>query len=329
MSRMLFDVRDVANIRFCVSPIWETVRSRYALGFAERYPMHQPWLRAVRQARTDPGLARPLDLLAELTRPLAYFPDFLTPPPAGPVGEFEQQLATVAGTPAEVVVADLAATTAQLPLGPLTARALDDPERLRDLLVDGVREWHRVAIAPYWTRIRTVLAADIAYRSRQLAEGGARRLFDTLHERVRWAGDHIESDDGFDHELDLRGRGLPLTPSVFVKSYVLWSLRADSAPGAVYPARAVASLWERRPAAGGALAALFGGSRAHLLQLLRQPATTSELAVRLNVSVATVSEHLRVMHAAGLLARSRHGREVRYVATAAGHTLLTAGGQAD
>ncbi|MFC7757839.1 ArsR/SmtB family transcription factor [Catellatospora bangladeshensis] len=63
---------------------------------------------------------------------------------------------------------------------------------------------------------------------------------------------------------------------------------------------------------------------ARLLDILRQPATTSELARRTGMAAGTVSEHLGVMHAAGLLARSRHGRTVLYVATAAGQSLLDA-----
>ncbi|BCJ78205.1 transcriptional regulator [Catellatospora sp. IY07-71] len=324
MSRILFGVRDAADIRFCISPLWETVRGRYVLGNSDRFPVHLPWLRWARQVRPDPAAADGLALLSELTRAHGYLPDFLTPAPPGPLGELDDELAVVAATPADVLHADLAATTQKLPLGPRTTALLDDPARLLGELVVGAREWHRVAIAPYWARMRAVLEADVAYRSRQLAEGGVRLLFDSLHPTVGWAGDHIASADPWDIELDLRGRGLPLMPSVFVRSKVLWTLREDSPPFAVYPARAVGSVWEDGPAADGALAALFGASRARLLDMLRQPATTSELARRTGMAAGTVSEHLGVMHAAGLLARSRHGRTVLYVATAAGQSLLDA-----
>ncbi|GAA1610564.1 ArsR/SmtB family transcription factor [Catellatospora bangladeshensis] len=243
MSRILFGVRDAADIRFCISPLWETVRGRYVLGNSDRFPVHLPWLRWARQVRPDPAAADGLALLSELTRAHGYLPDFLTPAPPGPLGELDDELAVVAATPADVLHADLAATTEKLPLGPRTTALLDDPPRLLDELVAGAREWHRVAVAPYWARMR---------------------------------------------------------------------------------ARAVGSVWEDGPAADGALAALFGASRARLLDILRQPATTSELARRTGMAAGTVSEHLGVMHAAGLLARSRHGRTVLYVATAAGQSLLDA-----
>ncbi|WP_155370682.1 helix-turn-helix domain-containing protein [Catellatospora vulcania] len=329
MSRIRFGVSDAADIRFCISPLWETVRSHFALASGGRHAIHLGWIRAARQLRPDPALADAMALLAELTRPRAWLPDFLTPPPPGPSAELEDELAVVAATSPQVVAADLAATTRRLPLGPRTAAALaHDPTRLLADLVAAAREWHRLAVAPHWTRMRGVLEADIAYRSRQLAEGGVRRLFDTLHPTVRWDTDGIESDDPWDVDLDLRGRGLPLMPSVFVDRKVLWTLHADSPPFAVYPARAAATLWERGASADGPLAALFGASRARLLDMLREPATTTELSRRLDMSNATVSEHLRIMHAAGLLARSRHGRTVLYVVTAAGLTLLEAGEQA-
>jgi biotin operon repressor len=325
LSEILFGVSDAAGIRFCVSPLWETVRSRYVLADTEGSPVHLPWRREARELTVAPAAAHGVALLAELTRPRAYFPDFLTPAPAGPLGDFEAELATVAATPLDVVVADLRSTTARLPLGPLAAAGLTDPATLLADLVTGVREWHRVAVAPYWTRIRGLLEADIAYRARRLAEGGVRRLIDTLHPEVRWAGDRIVADDPFGISLDLRGRGLALVPSIFVTCHVLWTVRPESPPFAAYPAQARGAVWERQPPADAALAALFGASRARMLDMLRQPATTSELSRRLGMSAGAVSEHLQVLHAAGLLARSRHGRTVLYVATAAGHTLLDAG----
>jgi hypothetical protein len=45
---------------------------------------------------------------------------------------------------------------------------------------------HGRLIAPHWARIRAVLDADIAYRARQVAAGGAQRLFADLHPDMRW-----------------------------------------------------------------------------------------------------------------------------------------------
>jgi hypothetical protein len=47
--------------------------------------------------------------------------------------------------------------------------------RLRDAVCELLRRYWELAIAPAWPRMRLVLEADMTYRARQLAIGGARR----------------------------------------------------------------------------------------------------------------------------------------------------------
>ncbi|MFC7720592.1 hypothetical protein [Nonomuraea recticatena] len=49
-----------------------------------------------------------------------------------------------------------------------------------------LRAAHDRLIAPHWSRIRAVLEADVVHRARQLAAGGAERLFTDLHPDLRW-----------------------------------------------------------------------------------------------------------------------------------------------
>lgn len=51
---------------------------------------------------------------------------------------------------------------------------------------------------------------------------------------------------------------------------------------------------------------------ARLLRLLGEPPATVELARRLRVAPSAVSQHLRGLHAAGLVTRARQGRQVLY-----------------
>ncbi|MGH3398924.1 MAG: ArsR/SmtB family transcription factor, partial [Streptosporangiaceae bacterium] len=67
--------------------------------------------------------------------------------------------------------------------------------------------------------------------------------------------------------------------------------------------------------------ALLGPPRARLLALLDQPASTTELACRLGVTPSAVSQHLRVLAAAGLVSRARAGRVVLYRQTETGARL--------
>lgn len=68
-------------------------------------------------------------------------------------------------------------------------------------------------------------------------------------------------------------------------------------------------------------ASLLGAPRARLLTLLEEPLSTVELARRLTVTASAVSQHLRVLHATGLVTRSRDGRQVLYRRSALGDQL--------
>jgi DNA-binding transcriptional ArsR family regulator len=61
--------------------------------------------------------------------------------------------------------------------------------------------------------------------------------------------------------------------------------------------------------------------RADLLEALRSPATTTDLARAFGVTPSAVSQHLAVLHDSGLVARERSGRRVLYLITALGASL--------
>jgi len=326
MSQIRFRVGDVAEIRFGVSALWETVRSMYALDDPGRHAVHRPWVQPATALAASRRLAAHVAVLRGYAGPGAWLPDFLTPAPAGPAVDIEAELARLAATPPEVIVADLTAVRRHRPPTAVARAAIADPLPALGELIEAVRAWHDAAIRPHWSRIQAVLEADIAHRSRQLAEGGARLLFDTLHPSVRWAGDRLLCDDPWGLDLDLRGRGLPLLPSVFVDRRVLWTVRADSSPVGVYPARARATTWESHESTVDSLGAVLGPTRARLLVRLGRPATTTELARGLALSAPAVSEHLRALHVAGLVTRVRQGRQVLYSVTNAAGVLLRANG---
>ncbi|HEX5993628.1 MAG TPA: helix-turn-helix domain-containing protein [Jiangellales bacterium] len=325
VTRIRFALADAAGIRFGISPLWETVRSLYALGDPGRHAIHVPWVRRVRNLCGDPAVAGALDLLGEFARPGSWLPDFLTPAPSGPLVELADELVTLAATPVARIRADLRAIAVRRPLGPAGLAGLRRPGQLRSELVGAVRIWYEAAIAPDWPRLRALLEADIGYRGRQLAEGGLPKLFSGLHPSVRWAGDGIHAEDPWGLDIDLRGRGLPLMPSVFVDRRVLWAVRPDSPPLAVYPARAAATLWQSRPAPSAALVGVLGPTRARLLEMLGEPASTTELARRLNVAPPSVSGQLGILRAAGLVSRAPAGRSVLYLRTELAERLLAGG----
>src|SRR5579862_893653 len=97
MIEVRFDTESLSGMRFGLSPLFEEARSIYALRDPQAEAMHLPWLQAARRLTAGLDL-RPLHLLLHAP---SYTPDFLHPPPQGPVGELEHELAVMVSTPAQ------------------------------------------------------------------------------------------------------------------------------------------------------------------------------------------------------------------------------------
>ncbi|MFI5487362.1 ArsR/SmtB family transcription factor [Micromonospora echinaurantiaca] len=306
-------VEDLANTRFAISPLHEAALSLRVLREPGLYALHLPWRRAVlgRLAKPD------VDLLISLVGPDRGIPDFLTPRPAEFAATFERELAAVRRTPADIVRRDLCAVypRGRLPAVLRDATAADAATvlALRDTICDRLQHYWDVAIRPAWPQLRLVLEADMTYRARQLAVGGARLLFADMHPNLRWHDGvlHIDRMIGR-HRVVAAGRGLLLVPSVFSHKPAP-PVSPQEPPLLAYPCRGVATLWQAPPAADATvLTSLLGAPRARLLHLLAEPLPTVEIARRLAVTPSAVSQHLQVLHAAGLLSRARDGRHVLY-----------------
>ncbi|RZU76545.1 helix-turn-helix protein [Micromonospora kangleipakensis] len=313
MISFVLDVEDLADTRFAISPIHETVLSLRVLREPGLYAMHLPWRRSV-LGRLD---AFGADLLISLVGPDRAIPDFLTPRPAKFAATFEEELAAVRRTPPELVRRDVLAVYPRVrPPEVLRGVEADDDApvlALGDAICDQLQLYWEVAIRPTWPQLRLVLEADMTYRARQLAVGGARLLFADMHPNLRWHDGvlHIDKMIGR-HRVVVSGRGLLLVPSVFSHKPAPPVSPAEP-PLLAYPCRGVATLWAPAPTADPtALTSLLGAPRARLLGLLDEPLPTVEIARRLTVTPSAVSQHLRVLHATGLLTRTRDGRHVLY-----------------
>ncbi|MEV4755125.1 helix-turn-helix domain-containing protein [Micromonospora sp. NPDC049559] len=313
MISFALGVEDLADTRFAISPIHETVLSLRVLREPGLYALHLPWRRSVLG-----GLdALDTELLLALVGPDRGIPDFLTPRPASFAATFEDELAAVRRTPADVVRRDLLAVyvRGRLPdvLRDVTAAGDTAVAELRETICDLLHRYWEIAIRPTWPRLRLLLEADMTYRARQLAVGGARLLFADMHRNLRWDDGvlHIDKMIGR-HRVAASGRGLLLVPSVFAHKPAP-PVSPDEPPLLAYPCRGVATLWAPPPAPdAGALTSLLGAPRARLLGLLDEPLATVEVARRLAVTPSAVSQHLRVLHATGLVTRTRDGRHVLY-----------------
>jgi len=313
-----FTPDDVARIRFAFSPLFEVVLSLMVLRAPASHSLHLPWVRATRPLLADLDLSE----LFALVPVRGATADFLTLPPASPLPDFAEELQLVRATPPDRVVAELGEVPG-LP-EPAAERIRGDPEAAIGRLADTLQAYWDIALAGHWPRIQALLAADVLWRSRRLAVGGTRALFEDLHETIAWQGGRLSAADPFGYSGSLSGEGLLLVPAVMTWPRVRKMIEPYQ-PMLAYPARGIGTLWETgAPPASHALAALIGPTRAAMLTALAEPSSTTALARRLAITPGAVSQHLSVLLDAGMVTRSRVGRSVLYLRTRSGDTLAAA-----
>jgi len=324
-----FTAHDVSHLRFAFSPLWETVASLRVLQAPGRHALHLPWADQARSAIRDAGLDLTVPLA--LVPPTHYIADFLTPPPTTPLPDFADELARVAATPLEMVVGDLTKMSAPVGDDPAERARMEsargrlaaEPARHLAELVDVLAAYWDLVVAPHWPRLRALLDADVLYRSRGLALGGAHALFADLHPDVRWGGDTLTVAKKYCRTLDLGGQGMVLVPCAFAWPSVLLMDEPWQAT-LIYPARGVATLWEVGECAASGLAGALGRTRADLLAALAGPAATGELANRLGVTAGAVSQHIAALRGAGLVVTQRAGRRTVHARTPLADALVAA-----
>ncbi len=322
---------DLAETRFAFSPIWELGMSLYKpMRDPSKHALHLPWVQEAKRAIAGRDLA----ILFAVVPPAGlgpdvhpYIPDFLTPAPETPFPQFEDELEQVSRTGPERISVELSHMIQSLqgvPVPALTQEILEDPAPFVDGLVEQMHEYWKLAIEPHWPRIRALHEADVTYRARQLALGGAELLFADLHPSLSWAGDALVIDKHHCEDIDPGGRGLVLIPAVFDWPGLAVLLGDGLQPTLSYSPRGIAEIWdEPEDARGdGAMDDLIGGTRADILRVLSVPMTTSELAHRLHLTPAAVSQQLGVLRRAAVVDARRQGREVYSELTASGRRLL-------
>ena len=323
MITLRFGHGALAHVRFAISPLTEARRSLRVLDDPGGGALHLPW--AIEARRLTAGLD--LSLLRALDPADVYTPDFVSPPPTSPLDDFEDQLAVVAATPPEQALAEVQRSYRRKPAMPAVLEPfVEDPAAGVAAVADLLRAYWDRALAPHWPRVRALLEGDVLHRARQMADGGAERLFADVDPTVSWADGILSIDKRAQQDVDLEERGLLFVPSVFTWPDVVLVTDPHWQPTIVYPARGVGTLWDAgRTAAPDALGALLGKLRAAVLMALYRPRSTTDLADALGVSAGGVSQHLSVLREAGLVHGHRVGRVVLYLRSPAGDGLVGAG----
>jgi DNA-binding transcriptional ArsR family regulator len=291
--------RDLAEVRFAVSPVAEMVLSLRALREPGRFPLQLGWVRAVQPKVTELDW----DVLRWLVNDTMGSPDFLTPRPTSPLTQLADELQLIADVDRETFERQLVAVNGELPAG-LTI----------DKTVEALRQYWDAMMAPYWDRMRTLLSADISYRGHVLTQHGTGAMLNGLAPAITYADGLLKVDRvaAVSRTEAVDGRGLVLQPSLFGPHAVI-PFDPGAEPILGYPPRGQANLWSVvEPPSQQDLAQLIGTPRAHILELLTHPRTTTDLAGELKVTPSAVSQHLQLLRRTGLVEPQRTGKQVLY-----------------
>jgi DNA-binding transcriptional ArsR family regulator len=308
----------MSRCRFAVSQLAETLGSLIAL----HRPCTDPWL-APWYARHQVGYRAWLeqDVVASGLMPLVaatkWMPDVVALPPAGGMRtRLADELVVVAAHSDEDVRSTIAEAVA----------ASWKPQDTGWLALDGLgprvaavieEGWERF-VAPDWPRRRAVIERDIMHRAGLLAAYGWKHAVENLTRLSTWVGDDAIL---FSHQ-DWPDRWITDDGLIFVPQTAgggWWTCERPPQYAFVYPARGPAV--QADPEAD-ALSALLGPGRARVVRELARPATSTQLAHALEVSLGTVSTHLAVLRDADMVVGARVGRSVVYRLTDRGDRLV-------
>ncbi|MET7378423.1 winged helix-turn-helix domain-containing protein [Streptomyces sp. NPDC005526] len=201
-------------------------------------------------------------------------------------------------------------------------------------LADALTSAYESTVAPYWSRIQSLLTTEQSAAGQLLTRHGVHGLLESLRPWARWDPPFLEiaytSWSGRD-TYHLSGDGIVLAPSFFCRRPQVYQPAGGGEMLIVHPVvreplAAAQVLRQAGEGPGRALAALLGRTRAAVLEIVQEGATTGEIAGRLGVAPATASEHTGALRAAGLLTSHREGQRVRHSLTPLGLGLLQGAG---
>lgn len=297
--------------RFALSPLAETLSTLIILRLEIDGGRPGPHAEALAQWLDGDPFAAGLMRLVSATK---YLPDFVGIPPTSMATRIEDELTRMREVPD---------TTARATI----AEARRFAWKTRDISwadIDGIttaaaavfaRGWQWF-VEPDWARRRAIMERDIRHRAGVLATHGWRDAISGLG-KIRWAGpDTILFSTQTHADVPIGDQGLVLVPHTGPAGQ--WMCEAPPRFALVYPARGAR---QRTPAVTGGIARLIGEGRARILDALTDPATPSQLATLLGVSLGTVSGHLATLRDAGAVVGRRSGRAVYYERTPRGDTL--------
>ncbi|GAA1159917.1 helix-turn-helix transcriptional regulator [Microbacterium oxydans] len=314
---------DVEAVRFGISPGHELAHAVRVLRRPAAHPLQWGWLRAVREQLPRRDFA----LLSTVIGDDGYLPDFLTTTPLWDLTP-EAELDELRAAPLDPMRVDFGKMV-QRSTG-ARRQALremqDHPERARDMIADGWAAVWEAALAPVWPQLERLLRADIAVRARTITTAGIAGMAGDLHRQVTWGAGAVRvSLRRHSEQVDCRGGGLVLVPSVMSSWGCMVLTEPPAQPTLFYPARGVTAGWARDAAdIEDALGALLGPARAAILLQAGAARTTTQVAHDAGLAISTASHHLSVLRDAGLVTSERDGARMHHLRTPLGEALVGA-----
>ncbi|NUR73926.1 MAG: winged helix-turn-helix transcriptional regulator [Hamadaea sp.] len=324
MLRIYFTSADIARVRLAptADPLWETILSIHMLRGQRGDLLFTEWRRTTAGALREAGLGPAMGLLSSLTPTMGYFPDFLNP--IVPGHRLEDGLERMRSTPVAVLDRDLRRMGLPEHVQAGVRRIAEgSPAALRSL-TDTILSYYQRAIEPHRRVVEAAVEHDRSVRIRTMADGGVARMLDGLRPMIEYSDGELRVPSHPDQEIHLGGRGLLLIPAYFGVNHPMTMFEESADPVLVYPVERRFDLLpdtasERR----SGLAALIGQTRASLLYATAGDGrSTTDLARRVGISVASASEQTSVLREAGLLTSRRDGNRMVHQLTALGEALL-------
>jgi hypothetical protein len=314
---------DIQAVRFGISPGHELAHAVRVLLRPEQYPLAWGWLKSVRDRLPRDAFG----VLAHVIGTDGYMPDFVTTTARWDLGP-DEELAALREAPLAGMRVDLGKMVVRSSGRRQEAlrRMQDDPARARAMIADAWAEVWEAAMAPVWPQLERILRSDIAVRSRTIATEGLAAMASGIHPQVSWGDGSVRVRlRRHSEDVDCRGGGLVLVPSVMSSWGCMVITEPPAQPTLFYPARGVTAGW----AADAedlvrALEALLGPVRAAILLTAHVPRTTSRVAAEAGIAVSTASHHLTVLRDAGLIVSTRDGARMMHLRAPLGEALVGA-----
>jgi DNA-binding transcriptional ArsR family regulator len=313
---------DLAKMRFAYRPLLEIPLSYRVLNNPAFQSPHRRWVEETRRALHDVELP----YMEALISPRGYVPDFLCPTPLSNTADIEADLEQVLATPDEVIRKYVRWLIRESGENEIRLFFLTHPREAIRCLVEDLRLYWRRALQDSWARMMSVLEGDILHRGRTLALDGPHTLLADLHPSISYQAGELQLAPVANPTCcatvdNLACGGIQLVPTIFSVGGRNWKATPEWRPMIMYSARGI-GIYNQATRASKPLELALGAGRARVLQGLRTPASTGELAHKLNLTSGAISQQLHRLMRAGLVQPHRSGKRVYYRLTRRGEELI-------